>query len=205
MTHATSCDFLLSPFSRPPSVTHSADVQPEHHDEFQASCATLTAFNHWEKSRKRTHSLSSSVLTPPSLPLSSSLLQSPECLFAVGCTRRRRRRRACVAERWEERCSVLRTGSPNNGARLPRWWRRGRSGAGTRRSTAALYSPLSEIMFDFFLLVSLALFSGLFPCAEPSRVSDSDKGKNSFLPGPSGMRSPIKLGSRGRGKILHRA
>lgn len=193
----TSCDILLSAFSRPPSVTHSTDVQPEHHDEFQASCTTLTAFNHWEKkSRKRTHSLSSSALTPPYLPLSSSLLQSPECLFAVGCTRRRRRRRACVAERWDERCSVLRTGSPNNGARLPRWWRRGRSGAGTRRSTAAPYSPLSEIMFDFFLLVSLALFSGLFPCAEPSTWSDNDKGKNSFSPG---MRSQIKLGSRRKG------
>lgn len=153
-----------------------------------------------EKSTKRTHSLSSSALTPPSLPLSSSLLQSPECLFAVGCTRWRRRRRACVAERWDERCSVLRTGSPNNGARLPRWWRRGRSGAGTRRSTAAHYSPLSETMFDFFLLVFLALFSGLFPCAEPSTVTDNDKGKNSFLLGPSGMRSPIKLGSRGRRK-----
>lgn len=171
-------------------------MQPEHHDEFQPSCATLTAFNHWEK-KQGTHSffilLHSHPAFSPSLRL-PSLPQSPECLIAVGCTRRRRRRRACVAERWE-RCSVLRTGSPNNGARFPRWWRRGRSGARTRRSTAALYSPLSEIMFDFFLLVFLALFSGLFPCAEPLTVSDKDKGKNSFSPGPPGMRSPIKLGS----------
>ncbi|TNN03201.1 hypothetical protein fugu_000230 [Takifugu bimaculatus] len=30
-------------------------------------------------------------------------------------------------------------------------------------------------MFDFFLLVFLALFSGLFPCAEPLTVSDKDE------------------------------
>lgn len=57
----------------------------------------------------------------------------------------------------------------------------------------ALYSPLSEIMCEFFLLVFLALFSGLFPCTEPSTVSEEDKGKKG--PGPSGMRSPIKLGT----------
>lgn len=57
----------------------------------------------------------------------------------------------------------------------------------------ALYSPLSEIMCEFFLLVFLALFSGLYPCAEPSTVSAEDKGKKE--PGPSGMRSPVKLGT----------
>lgn len=62
----------------------------------------------------------------------------------------------------------------------------------------ALYSPLSEIMCEFFLLVFLALFSGLFPCAEPSTVSDEDKGKKE--PGPSGMRSPIKLGTTATAK-----
>lgn len=41
----------------------------------------------------------------------------------------------------------------------------------------ALYSPLSENMSEFFLLAFLALFSGLFPCAEPSTVSDEEKGK----------------------------
>lgn len=60
----------------------------------------------------------------------------------------------------------------------------------------ALYSPLSENMSEFFLLAFLALFSGLFPCAEPSTVSDEDKGKEE--PGPSGMRSPMKLGTTGR-------
>lgn len=51
-------------------------------------------------------------------------------------------------------------------------------------------------MFDFFLIVFLALFSGLFPCAEPSTASDNDEGKNSFLLGPPGMRTQIKLGSK---------
>lgn len=32
-------------------------------------------------------------------------------------------------------------------------------------------------MSEFFLLAFLALFSGLFPCAEPSTVSDEEKGK----------------------------
>lgn len=41
----------------------------------------------------------------------------------------------------------------------------------------ALYSPLSENMSEFFLIAFLALFSGLFPCAEPSPVSDGEKGK----------------------------
>lgn len=55
----------------------------KHYDVFQASCATLTAFNHWEKNRKRTHSLSSHPAFPPSLWL-SSLLRSPVCLLALG-------------------------------------------------------------------------------------------------------------------------
>lgn len=57
----------------------------------------------------------------------------------------------------------------------------------------ALYSPLSEIMREFYPLVFLALFSGLYPCAEPLTVSDQEKGKKE--PGPSGMRSPVKLGT----------
>lgn len=60
----------------------------------------------------------------------------------------------------------------------------------------ALDSPLSENMSEFFLLACLALFSGLFRCAEPSAVSDEDKGKEE--PGLSGMRSPLKLGTTGR-------
>ena len=47
----------------------------------------------------------------------------------------------------------------------------------------AARSPLSEIMSEFFLLAFLALFSGLFPCAEPSTRSDEEKGKK---PGPFG-------------------
>lgn len=73
-------------------------------------------------------------------------------------------------------------------------WSRTRSR--TRRSTVAPHSPLSEIMCEFFLLVFLALFSGLFPCAEPSTVSDEDKGKKASS--PSGMRSPIELGTAAR-------
>lgn len=56
----------------------------------------------------------------------------------------------------------------------------------------ASYCPLSETMSELFLLVFLTLFSGLFPCAEPSTVSDEDEGKRT---GPPEMRSPVKLGA----------
>nr|XP_010782805.1 PREDICTED: uncharacterized protein LOC104956923 [Notothenia coriiceps] len=53
----------------------------------------------------------------------------------------------------------------------PRTGSRSRTG----RSTVALYSPLSENMSEFFLFAFLALFSGLFPCAEPSAVSGEER------------------------------
>lgn len=47
----------------------------------------------------------------------------------------------------------------------------------------ALHSPLSENMSEFFLLAFLALFSGLFPRAEPSRGSDEERGKENRAAG----------------------
>lgn len=75
-------------------------------------------------------------------------------------------------------------------------WTRTGSKSRTGSITVALYSPLSENMSEFFLLALLALFSGLFPCAEPSAVSGEDRGKEES--GPSGLRSPVKLGTAGR-------
>lgn len=116
----------------------------------------------------------------PSVPLPLTLISPAVSGASVRCVERRC---ACVAERGGAlHCSAhwFRWTSPNNGARQPGGggggdWTRSRSRTG--RSTVALYSPLSENMSEFFLLAFLALFSGLFPCSEPSAVSDEEKGK----------------------------
>ncbi|TNN88764.1 hypothetical protein EYF80_001096 [Liparis tanakae] len=104
---------------------------------------------------------------------------------------------ACVAERRERGCTVLRTGSAGHHRRTaldnPGWWWRGRLDPDReqeqdREHHRGSFSPLSENMSEFFLLALLALFSGLFPCAEPSAVSGEDRGKEES--GPSGLRSP---------------
>ncbi|KAI9538359.1 hypothetical protein NQZ68_016401 [Dissostichus eleginoides] len=72
-----------------------------------------------------------------------------------------------VLRRYDNRVVVVVEGETG-----PRTGSRSRTG----RSTVALYSPLSENMSEFFLLAFLALFSGLFPCAEPSAVSGEERG-----------------------------
>ena len=77
---------------------------------------------------------------------------------------------------------------------------RTRSRSRTGRSTVALYSPLSENMSEFFLLAFLALFSGLFPCAEPSAVSGEERGKDHRAVGDA--QSGGNLAPRGRLIVL---
>lgn len=165
---------LWTPMGRTPLTE-----QPTNNERFRASCATLTAFNHWEKAGNVL------ILYPPTLPprlppVPLPLISPAVSGASVRCVERRCAR---VAERAGAlHCSAhrFRWTSPNNGARQPGGggggdWTRSRSR--TRRSTVALYSPLSENMSEFFLLAFLALFSGLFPCAEPSTVPDEEKGK----------------------------
>lgn len=75
---------------------------------FQTSCATLTAFNHWEKTGN-VLILFSYTPTPPSLCPSATDSHLSCCLRCV-CSLYREQRCACVGEPGE-RCTVLRTGS----------------------------------------------------------------------------------------------
>lgn len=127
-------------------------------------------------------------------PLCSCLPPSPLCPFpppsrppclshshpsgaSVRCSERRC---ACVREPHRSAHWFRRT-SPDNGARQPDWWWRGRLDPDQEQEREKhrgyLYSPLSGNMSEFFLLAFLALSSGLFPCVEPSKVSDEEKGK----------------------------
>lgn len=86
--------------------------------------------------------------------------------------------------------------SPSNGARQPGWWRRrGETGPGPGASPWLFIARSPEKMSEFFLVVFLALFSGLFPCAEPSAASDEERGKNE--PGRRGCAVRGKLGNAG--------
>lgn len=132
------------------------------------------------KDRKRTPSLFATASLPhPSVPLPPP---PPLCLSAshlygasVCCSERRC---ACVREPDRSAHWFCRT-SPDNGARQPGWWWRGRLDPDQERENHSgyLYSPLSGNMSEFFLVAVLALSFGLFPCAEPSKVSDEEKGK----------------------------
>ena len=67
-------------------------------------------------------------------------------------------------------------------------------GAGPGEAPRLSASPLSGNMSELFLLAVLALLSGLFPCAEPSRVSDEEKGKE-------GKRDPGPMSEGGWGGV----
>lgn len=150
------------------------------------------------KDRKLTHSLSSYTLTPPPLRPSASHLS---CRLRCVSSLYRAAVCMCRGAGGALHCTAhwFRWTSPSNGARQPGGggggdWTRTRSRSRTRRSTVALYSPLSENMSEFFLLAFLALFSGLFPCTEPSTVSDEEKGKEE--PGRRGCAVRLNLAPR---------
>lgn len=63
ITHASSYILWLFPSSLKTPLWHPLHWHAaKHYDEFQASCATLTAFNHWEKPGNVL------ILYPPTLP-----------------------------------------------------------------------------------------------------------------------------------------
>ncbi|KAL6100585.1 uncharacterized protein ACO6RY_07695 [Pungitius sinensis] len=69
------------------------------------------------------------------------------------------------------------------------------TGPGPGASPWLFIARSPEKMSEFFLVVFLALFSGLFPCAEPSAVSDEGRGKN----------QPGRRGCAVRGNLAPRA
>ncbi|KAM7407717.1 hypothetical protein PAMA_003455 [Pampus argenteus] len=135
------------------------------------------------KKRQETYSFFILLLSHPASPPSPVPLISPA--FSSGASVRCSERRcACVGERGE-RCTVLRTGSAGHHritALVSRvvveggdWTRTRSEDQDQEKHRGSLQPALQKNMSEFFLLAFLALFSGLFPCTEPSTVSDEEK------------------------------